>query len=811
MIPTCLTKKDVMKRLMFMLFFVVWGAYVFSQVRLTGRVTDEKGDPLPGANVVLVGTYLGDVTDGQGYFLFRKIQPGDYRLRISFVGYETREESLHLAGDQEIRVQLTPSSVLTDEVVVSGVRASAETPVTYTNISAQQLSRKNLGQDIPYLIKTVPSIVVSSDAGAGVGYTSFRIRGTDLTRINVTMNGIPLNDSESHGVWWVDLPDLSSSVADLQVQRGVGTSTNGAGAFGASVNIRTFALQSKPYVDLSSSAGSFKTFKNTLQAGTGLINDRFTLDARVSRITSDGYIDRAYSRLHSLALTGAWYSKKKDIIRLVLMDGFEKTYQAWDGVPKDSLKTNRRYNGIGRYTDVYGNVRYYDNETDNYMQDHYQIFYSKEFSRSVYMNLAGFYTKGKGYYEQYKEDQELGDYLLNDVILGNDTVSTTDLIRQKWLDNDFYGLIYNLKVKKERWDLNLGGGWNRYNGGHYGKVIWARYFSNGEKGHRWYDNRGIKEDFNLYGKVNYRLFPAVKLYLDLQVRQIAYRMEGLDDDQRDLTQRHHYTFFNPKGGFAWGLSDRVSLYISYAIAHREPSRYDFKEAPEEGPVPRPEMLRDLEAGTQWSAGVVTVHANMYYMDYKDQLVMTGKINNVGVPIMTNVPKSSRLGLEFQALADISGRVSWEGNLTLSRNKIRNFTEYVDDWDTWTQRSFYLGTTDLSFSPGITANSILKARLFKPLEVRWLARYIGKQYIDNTSSEERKLDPYFVNDLLFSYDIRSRVLKKFRITAMINNLFNARYETNAWVYQYYEGDERKEMNGYFPQAGIHFMAGINLRF
>ncbi len=800
-----------MKKVVFLLFFVVWGTYVFSQNRLAGRVTDENGKPMPGANVVMAGTSRGTVTDNSGNFLFGKLPAGDYLLKISFIGYETLRKEIRLSGDTVIKVSLKPSAILTDEVVVAGVRASAGTPVTYTNITREKIAEKNLGQDIPYLIRTVPSVVVTSDAGAGVGYTSFRIRGTDLTRINVTMNSIPLNDSESHGVWWVDMPDFASSVADIQVQRGVGTSTNGAGAFGASVNIRTFTLEKKPYVEISSSAGSYNTFRNTLKIGTGLLKDRFSFDARVSKITSDGYIDRAASNLQSMALTSAWYSRKKDIIRLVIMTGYEKTYQAWDGVPKDTLQTNRRYNGIGRYTDEEGHIRYYNDETDNYWQDHYQLLYSKEFSPSVFLNLAAHYTHGKGYYEQYKENQTLGDYLLKDVIAGNDTITTTDLIRQKWLENDFFGVIYNLKVKKQKWDVNIGGAWNKYDGGHFGKVIWARYFSNGEKGHRWYDNLGIKTDFNLYGKVNYALSGSVKLYLDMQGRRIGYRMEGPDDDRRDLTQEHQYFFFNPKAGLSWKISDKVSLYGSYALAHREPSRYDFKEATAGGPAPRPETLKDLEAGSEWIAGPVDLHANLYYMDYKDQLVMTGQINNVGVPIMTNVPKSYRLGLELQAMTNLTKKLSWEGNLTLSRNKILNFTEYVDDWDTWSQRSFFLGKTDLSFSPGVTANSVFRFQLIKPLEMQWLARYVGKQYIDNTASEERKLDPYFVNDLLFTLNIKTKIFRTFRITAMINNLLNTKYETNAWVYQYYEGNEHKVMDGYFPQAGIHFMTGINFRF
>ncbi len=805
-----LIKKIVMKKIMLILFLDGWGIFIFSQVNLSGLVTDEKGQVLPGANVVLSGTYLGTVTNEQGYFFFRKVPAGNYILKVSFVGFETRKERIHLIRETNLSISLKYSAILTDEVFVTGVRADAETPVTFSNVSREKIAEKNLGQDIPYLIKTLPSVVVTSDAGAGVGYTAFRIRGSDLTRINVTMNGIPLNDSEDHGVWWVDMPDFASSVTNIQVQRGVGTSTNGAGAFGASVNFQTFSLQPQPYAEISSSAGSYNTFKNTIRLGTGLLKKRFSFDARVSKISSDGYIERASSDLKSLALTSAYYSRK-NILRLVFMRGYEKTYQAWDGVPGDMLKVNRRYNGIGEYTDENGNTRYYNNETDNYWQDHLQLFYSKEFSPSLYLNLAAHYTKGKGYYEQYKENSKLGDYLLQDVIIGNDTLTTTDIIRQKWLDNDFYGLIYNLKFIKIKWNLDVGGSWNKYNGGHFGRVIWARFFSDGEKDHHWYDNLGIKTDYNVYGKMNYNLFPGGNLYFDMQVRGIGYRMSGQDDDQRELTQNHHYLFFNPKAGLTYKLSDRISVYGSFAVAHREPSRYDFKDAPVNGPEPRPEILRDVETGAEWRARNATFHANMYYMRYKDQLVMTGKINDVGVPIMTNVPVSYRLGLELQAMVRVSRKLSWEGNTTFSKNEILNFTEYVDDWDTWSQRPFYLGITDLSFSPEAVANSSLKYQLLKSLDLQWLAKYVGKQYIDNTASEERKLDPYFVNDLLVTLKLKSKTFKSVQMTAMVNNLFNAKYETNAWVYQYYEGEKHKVMNGYFPQAGIHYLLGANLKF
>ena len=800
-----------MRSLFFLMVFLFIESMLFSQVRISGRVTDSQGRPLPGANVVLRGTYLGTVTDGDGHFLLARVPAGDYLLRISFIGYDPYEKALVADRDLEINAELHSSDILTDEVVVSGVRAEEGMPVTYTNVTRQEIGKRNLGQDLPFLLRFLPSVVVTSDAGAGVGYTAFRIRGSDLTRINVTLNGIPLNDPESHGVWWVDLPDLASSVSDIQMQRGVGTSTNGAGAFGASVNLRTFSLEKEPYAEIASAAGSFATFKNTLRVGTGLIKDHFAFDARASRIVSDGYIERASSDLGSLAFTGAYYSRKKDIVRLVVMTGKEKTYQAWDGVPGYMLEINRRYNGIGEYTDENGNIRYYDNETDNYRQDHVQLFYSKEFALPLRMNVALFYTRGKGYYEQYKEDQTLADYLLEDVVLPGDTITTTDLIRRKWLDNDLYGITGNLKGKRSRFSWNLGGGWNFYDGGHYGTVIWARYFSNGEKGHRWYDNSGEKTDYNIYGKAVVEVLEGMHLYADMQLRGIRYRMEGKDDDQRDLTQDHHFLFFNPKGGITWEASSQLSLYASYALAHREPTRYDFKEAPAAGPVPRPEVLHDLEAGVTMTTGTASFHFNLYYMHYKDQLVMTGKINDVGIPVMTNVPKSYRLGLEMTGKAQITRDFSWNANLTLSRNKILNFTEYVDDWDTGLQRSFFLGMTDISFSPAVTANNTFSYRFFRRLDVSWLARYVGKQYIDNTSSEERKLDPYFINDLIVTFDVPNRIFKKFEIKGSINNLFSVKYETNAWVYQYYLNDEHEVMDGYFPQAGIHFMLGVTLRF
>ncbi|MDX2444714.1 MAG: TonB-dependent receptor [Bacteroidales bacterium] len=800
-----------MKQIVLILGLCFLVSSIYGQNSVSGIVSDENGEVLIGANVILENTYFGTSTDLNGAFSFSKVESGSYVLAISYMGFEKFLQNIEVqSAPIVVSVKMTRASVLAEEVIVMATRAAPSDPVTQSTIQKDEIEKRNLGQDMPYIFNLSPSTVVSSDAGAGVGYTSFRIRGSDLTRINVTINGIPLNDPESHGTWWVNLPDFASSVDNIQIQRGVGTSTNGAGAFGASVNLQTFKLREAPYAEVNSSYGSFNTFRNNIILGSGLLNDRFTFNARFSKINSDGYIDRAFSDLFSYSLSGGYYGKK-DIVKLVFASGKEKTYQAWNGVPGSMIDTDRTYNSAGEYIDKDGNIKYYENETDNYLQNHLQIFYTREFLKELYLNLAFHYTKGKGFYEQYKENRKFSNYGMNDVVVGSDTIRRSDLIQQKWLDNDLYGITYSLTYKKSKWNIIFGGALNTYIGNHFGKVIWSQVAEKGEYNYEWYRNKGIKTDFNVYGKLNYQLLPSLNLFADMQIRRIWYEIDGIDDDLRDISQTHNYFFFNPKLGVNYQISEKHRTFFSFSVGNREPNRDNLVDADLTGQVPTFETLYDYELGYQFSNRKIKLELNMYYMDYNNQLALTGQINDVGAPVMMNVKDSYRAGVEIVAGFKITPKLVWELNATFSQNKIRDFTDYTDDWDTWTQRAEYLGTTDLSFSPNIIAGSFISYELIKNFGISFISKYVSKQYIDNTSNNGRLLNAYFYNDLILNYSLKTKIVKDISFKLLINNIFNAKYETNAWIYKYYENDNEQFFDGYFPQAGTNFLIGVQFKF
>ncbi len=777
-----------------------------AQSSLSGKIYDmQTGETLPGAHVVLENTYLTRVSGSDGSYRFNKLKPGDYHLKVSYVGYETIHRELSLEGDQNIDFHLQTSAIMQDEVVIRGIRTFRQDPPSFNNISENSIAADNFGQDLPYLMALSPSTVVSSDAGNGVGYTAMRIRGTDVTGINVTINGIPLNDPESHGVFWVNMPDMASSVNNLQIQRGVGTSSNGAAAFGASINIQTNQYTAVPYAEINSSYGSFNTFKNTLRFGSGLIDGRWSIDGRASMISSDGYIDRATTDLKSFFLSGA-YNGEKSIYRFNIFSGKEKTYQAWAGVPKDSLKTNRTYNP---YT--------YENETDNYQQDHYQFLYARKISKNWKLNAAMFYVRGRGYYEQYKEGESFGDYGLDDPVIGNDTITQTDLVRQKWLDNHFYGLTWSVNYKREKLNLILGGGWNQYDGDHFGEVIWAEYAVNMPKDYEWYFNNGLKTDLNFYAKANYQFNDKLQAYADLQYRLIHYTIEGIHDDLRDISQEHDFNFFNPKAGLVYDLNEKQSAYFTFGIANREPNRSVYRDAAP-GDEPTYETLYDYELGYKYSSKNISLAGNLFYMDYNNQLVLTGKINDVGAAVQTNVKDSYRAGIEVQAGFRIAKGLTWDMNATFSQNKIEDFISYVDNWDYWgdppagpLQYVDTLGTTDISFSPSVTAAGILDYEALKDFHISLISNYVGKQYIDNTSSDERSLDPYFINDIRLMYTLKTRFIREISFQLQVNNIFSVEYESNAWVYRYIENGQEEVLDGYFPQAPINYFVGVGLKF
>jgi iron complex outermembrane receptor protein len=808
--------------MVFVLLLVGWTFATFAQITLKGKVKGIDGQPLPGANVQLNDTYLGQTTSSDGSFIFTNLKEDRYVVKVTYVGYEPSETAILLDKPVEIELVLTPAMVFTGEVLVSATMVRAKTPVAYTNVEEKELRNKAMGQDIPFLLMLTPSFIPTSDAGNGIGYTTFRVRGTDANRINVTMNGIPMNDAESHSTFFVDFPDLVSSVENVQIQRGAGTSTSGAAAFGASVNLQTLTLNRSPYARLAASAGSYHTLRKTISLGTGLLGNKITIDTRLSGIYSDGYIDRATSDLKSWYLSAGFHSANT-ILKVNLFSGLEETYQAWNGVPSVRLLNDqegmKRYGEHGHFTAEETahmissgsrtfNLYTYKNQVDHYRQDHSHFYFSHRFTPELNLNLALHHTYGRGYYEQFKANQKFSSYGLPKPSVGGNEISRSDLIRRKWLDNDFYGTVFSLNYQRNRIDFLLGGGWNRYDGRHFGKLIWGEYLGSIEPDYEWYRNMGTKTDFNSYAKLNFELKPGINLFGDIQYRNIGYRISGIDDDLRYLDQQHRYHFLNPKAGLFFSIHPSHGLYLSIARAQREPNRDNFVDTPPGNPLPEHERLNDLEAGWNIKGTVFSTGICLYLMIYRDQLVHTGRINDVGAPVMTNVEKSHRAGIEWQWALRLARNVRWNANITLSRNRISDFTEYVDDWDSGTQKSFFLGTTDLAFSPSVTGNSLLEWTPGR-YSINLGSIFSGRQFIDNTSSNDRELDAYFVSNLKAAYTISTKVMGEIKVHLLVNNLFNTKYESNAWVYSYYLGGKRYKSDGYFPQAGTHLMAGIEI--
>lgn len=726
-------------------------------------------------------------------------------LAISAVAYAKEPEgvdSLKIARDIPL-----------DEVVVTATKVTKETPVAYSEISQKELNRRNDGQGIPFQILQLPSVIMTSDAGTGIGYSGFRIRGTDANRINITLNGVPMNDSESHTVFWVNMADIASSIDNVQIQRGAGTSTNGVAAFGATVSLQTEKPDLKPYAEYSVSAGSFGTLRHTAKGGTGLIGNHFVFDARYSDIQSNGYIDRAKANMHSYFASAAYYGQNT-LIRFQAFGSGEKTYQAWNGVPSDMLKTNRTYNSCGEYSDNKV-TKYYDNQTDNYWQRHYHLTASQRLSDLWNMNITLHYTQGEGYYEDYKAKAKYKSYKLPPFVTPEGkTLKKSDLVRRKWLDNDFYGAIYSANYHSEKLQFSLGGAINRYDGDHFGRVIWVKQANVlPMPDYEYYRNRGDKLDYNVYAKATYRVLPSVSVYADMQYRGIDYSIKGSDDKAgENVNIEKNWNFFNPKAGMHFRQGDH-NAFASFSVAHREPNRDNFTEA---GPNERPrhETLFDYEAGYSYTHPRFHAGVNLYFMDYKDQLILTGKISEIGEALTSNIKDSYRMGIELTGGIKITSWMNWNGNLTLSRNKIKGFTEnisvYDADWNYIREDHNNLGTTDIAFSPDLIANSMFDF-VWKGFSASFNSHFVGRQYIDNTSSRDRSIDPYFVNSLRIGYAFTPRFMKEVSIDVTINNLFNEQYETNAWVYSAIVDGKRYKEDGYFTQAGTHAMARVTFKF
>ncbi len=778
-----------------------------AQFSLSGKITDQQtGETLPGASIRIEKTPLKTVSDAGGNYRISNLKAGSYSVIISYIGYQQMQQTSTINSDQTQNFTLKRSTVQADEVFVRSTRASANSGFTYTNLSKKELAKNNLGQDLPFLLNQTPSVVITSDAGAGVGYTGIRIRGSDATRINVTLNGIPLNDAEDQGSYFIDLPDLASSVDNIQIQRGVGTSTNGAGAFGASINIQTTTRQDTAYAQLDNSAGSYGTVKNTVSLGSGLIGNHFTFDGRLSRIKSNGYIDRASSDLKSYFLSGAYYGKNT-LVRLNVFSGSEKTYQAWDGVPEDKLLSgNRTYNELG----LMPNGGFYNNQTDNYIQNHYQLLFNQKLSDKLSFNGALHYTKGSGYYEEYKIGQSVDNYGLTPVIMGGDTIKSTDLVRRLWLNNDFYGITYNLNYEAQK-NLNftLGGAYNEYRGQHYNRIEWTQQSTNITPDYEYSRNNAFKTDFNIFGKVNYQL-DKLNLYADLQYRRVYYSFLGFDQNLNNVRQSASLNFFNPKLGLSFQMDPANNLYASFAVGNHEPNRDDYVNST---PASRPkaETLYDFEAGYRTRQGTFTGGINGFYMLYNNQLVLTGSLNDVGAAIRSNVKDSYRAGVELDGRVQLLQPLYWSVTAALSTNKVKNFQQYLFNYDTNQNELTQYQKTNIAFSPDFVGSSELGFAPIKGGEIALISKYVSKQYLDNTSNNMRKLNAFFVNNIRLRYNFSTKAVKNVGVSFLINNIFGELYEPNGATYPDVEGGKVVNYNYYYPQATRNFLASLSLRF
>ncbi len=771
-----------------------------AQFNVSGTITENNQNPLSGATIKLKNKSITIVSDKNGDYILN-LAAGKYIFNVSYIGYKTVEKTIDIIASTTVNFNLLTQNFIADEVVVSATRASKNMATTFKNLDKVTLEKNNAGRDLPYLLNQTPSVVVSSDAGAGIGYTGIRIRGSDATRINVTVNGIPLNDAESQGSFFINLPDIASSVDNIQIQRGVGTSTNGAGAFGASLNIQTTTRRDSAYAELNNTYGSYSTWKNTVNLGTGLINNKFIFDGRLSRIKSDGYVDRASSNLKSFFVSGAYYGKN-DILRANVFSGVEKTYQAWNGISEEKLKTDRTYN---EFT--------YDNQTDNYQQDHYQLFYTRTLGNEITANAALHYTYGRGFYEEFKKNRTLSDYKIEPVVIGGTTISKSDLVRRLWLDNDFYGVTYSLNyTPKSNLNFILGGAYNEYKGRHFDEVIWAQfanYAGNSSIRHRYNENDAFKTDFNIFGRMNYQI-DKLDLFADLQYRNVYYSYFGKDFVGNPAQQNATLNFFNPKAGITYRINQKSNLYASIAVGNKEPNRRDFTDS-NLSTRPKSESLNNIEAGYRTQFSKFSIGLNGYAMLYKDQLINTGKLNEVGGQTRQNVPKSYRLGIEFDGRYQILSNLYWSATATLSRNKIKEFTEFIyDELDNSLLTNTYKNS-NISFSPSIIASSEIGYEIIKNSEIALISKFVGKQNLDNTSANSRTLSSFFINDIRLSYNTAFVGVKNVGISLLVNNVFSTLYESNGATYNYLYGGDLDRSNYYYPQATRNFLLSLNLKF
>ena len=687
---------------------------------------------------------------------------------------------------QEAQPQDSTQTQNLDEVLVKAVRVQPNAPITHSNLTKKDIRKRNLGQDIPVLLNYLPSVVSSSDAGAGIGYTYLRVRGSDATRVNVTINGIPYNDAESQGTFWVNLGDFASSVESLQLQRGVGTSTNGSGAFGASLNILTDGISENAGGEIANSFGSFGTRKHSIKFTTGLLNDHFEFAGRLSKIYSDGYVDRAFTDLKSYYLQGN-YIDKNTIVKAITFGGKEKTYQAWYGLSKDQLEEDRTQNP---YT--------YDNETDNFWQDHYQLHWIETLNANWSTNIGLNYTRGKGYFEQFKDGRSAADYnnLINE---------DSDVVVRRWLDNHFYVANANVTYKKNSLELITGISYSDYTNDHYGEIIWGSDLASETNiRDRYYLSISDKSDFSIFSKATFRMSEKLQAFLDIQGRFVNYTTTGLTSDRAPIDVDERFDFFNPKLGFTYTLNPGNSLYVSYARANKEPNRNDFESNAVDV---QHEELNDFELGWRHESDRLRLNANVYYMQYNNQLVLSGALDNVGEYLRENVDKSYRLGLELDASIVLTEQLSLVSNFALSKNKIQDLTINRDG------AVQNLNDTNIAFSPDLITTHALEYAPNTKFRAALIGKYVGEQYLSNTDTEASRLDSYFVTDFNFTYTLPvNNVFDSIVFTGMVNNLFDLEYVDRGFTYlDTWSGPTATEIQGYYPQATRNFLLGMTLMF
>lgn len=764
-----------------------------------------------------------------------------------------------------------------EDVTVTSTRATQKTPVAHVTIKKEEIVKHNTGFDLPFILQLTPSVVATSDAGGGIGHTGIRIRGTDASRINVTSNGVPMNDSESHLMYWINTPDIAASTQDIQIQRGVGTSTNGAGAFGATINLQTEGIAPEPYVELSGGYGSYNTHRASINVGTGLLGGKWGFNARLSTVSSDGYIDRGDASMKSYFFQGGYYGDKTTL-KFITFGGKQQVYHAWNGITKEQMRLyGRRYNSSGGMEKVLrdeegkpiydesGKLQtttdgYYNNQTDNYKLFNYQLLFTQRFTKKLSLNVSLHYYKGEGYYEEYKNAQKFERYGLTPFVPGNPElepymkdgkVVASNLVRRKMMDNWFAGGIFSLDYTSHKLMFSVGGAFNRYDGDHFGNVMWVQNYqdhANFNPADRYYDNVGKKDDFNIYAKAHWNAAKGLYLFGDVQYRHINYTMKGINDkwdsslgalQPLDLDKR--YNFFNPKVGLTYDINKNMSTYASFAVAHREPSRSNFRDA-KIGVEPRSERLFDYEAGFAYKSTIFSAGVNLYYMKYKDQLILTGEVNHVGEPLTDNVPNSYRAGIELTAAIKPTSWLRWDLNATFSRNRIKQFTEYMDSYDSnWSgqeQESHLLRNTTIAYSPSIILGSMLSAE-YRGWGVSLHSQFVSDQYLTNSASklsadekigeyydkagnrlgEAMKLSSYFVNNLRFSYSFKLPYTRSVMVAFDINNLFGKKYCSNGGAGSYVVANpnaangeyDRYNYAWFFPQATRNFMGSIVLKF